>query len=205
MIEPADAVYRGTDSLQQLLAETLGIFVLRNVEGGGKVSSFFYNIFAKLWNDGIRSALSNATITYPHYELWATGISLGGSLVTIAVHVAVAEKMFKPQKINQELGIKNLLKYMIEQLSFFPYSYRVTHAQDIVPHLPPKNFLGYYQHRYEVWYNNAMKEKDPYSICYSGEDYRCSNSRWLNYGTEDHFTYFNTFVFKFIDDGCEYT
>lgn len=51
--------------------------------------------------------------------------------------------------------------YLLSHIDFqTPYSYRVVHQNDLVPHLPPKTFDnwfdGAYHHRYEVWYDNSM-------------------------------------------------
>ena len=59
--------------------------------------------------------------------------------------------------------------------SLVPNSLRVTHKRDIVPHVPPENFEGYYHHKVEVWYDNDMSSAS-YKVCSGDEDNTCSGS-----------------------------
>lgn len=40
--------------------------------------------------------------------------------------------------------------FFLDSLFQIPYSFRVTHAADIVPHIPPQNFHGFNHHGVEV-------------------------------------------------------
>ena len=50
--------------------------------------------------------------------------------------------------------------------------YRITHHNDIVPHLPEEVF-GYRHTNSEVWFSD---DSDNYILCANGEDPNCSNS-----------------------------
>ena len=74
---------------------------------------------------------------------------------------------------------------------YVPNAYRVTHAADIVPHLPPEVFLAWrYEHSsQEIWYN---EECTSYTACKANDDPDCSNSTpILKRNVPDHLSYFN--------------
>ena len=64
--------------------------------------------------------------------------------------------------------------------------FRITHDQDIVPHLP-EEVLGYQHTNTEIWYNNDID----YTVCYDNEDSSCSNSCAPIHcvSTKDHLRY----------------
>uniref|UniRef100_A0A7S4BAZ7 Fungal lipase-type domain-containing protein n=2 Tax=Chrysotila carterae TaxID=13221 RepID=A0A7S4BAZ7_CHRCT len=77
-------------------------------------------------------------------------------------------------------------------------AYRIVHARDIVPHLPPcVGLLGCSQGKAmphhtatEVFYPNAMRSGDNFTICDgSGEDSHCSNGV-AHISVSDHCSYF---------------
>jgi predicted lipase len=83
-----------------------------------------------------------------------TGHSLGGAMASIAAGTIVSTGLFsslktklitfgQPRTGNHEYSaaIDRLLGVNV---------YRITHADDIVPHIPPKDLDGFYHHSYEV-------------------------------------------------------
>lgn len=70
-------------------------------------------------------------------------------------------------------------------------SYRVVHAADPVPQLPPQ-LLGYAHSPVEVWYNEASTS---YTLCEeaSGEDPQCSDSR-VDLDFADHTVYLGVHI-----------
>ena len=84
---------------------------------------------------------------------------------------------------------RNIVLELFKNYNFI--SYRITHYNDIVPHLPLES-LGYNHIPQEVWYN---KDNTKYKICndYYIEDDECSNSCYpLNCDSiSDHKYYLN--------------
>jgi len=85
------------------------------------------------------------------------------------------------------------------------YDYRVVHAHDLVPHIPPKIFDNWfdspYHTRYEVWYNNNMTPGQTYQLCTRADDETCSNTQ-SDFSITDHLHYFNTDVSGWGAAGC---
>uniref|UniRef100_A0A0N5AK44 Lipase_3 domain-containing protein n=1 Tax=Syphacia muris TaxID=451379 RepID=A0A0N5AK44_9BILA len=90
--------------------------------------------------------------------LQVTGISLGGTLATLASHVVVVKRIFKRDKIKLitygeprvfDREFSKIHDYMV------PYSYRVVYGRDLIPHLAPL-FLGFYHRRYEVYHSRFI-------------------------------------------------
>jgi len=73
-------------------------------------------------------------------------------------------------------------------------AYRITHANDIVVHIPPEWELGWkYTHAgQEIWYNEAFTN---YTVCEVREDPTCADSVWFyDWSVDDHLNYFNQHV-----------
>jgi hypothetical protein len=102
-----------------------------------------------------------------------------------------------------------------------PYSFRVVHAADIVPHVPKckqdKNngtclsdpsLKAYYHHGTEVWYPGDMGVGAKYMVCNGqpiDEDITCSDSlhdESSGYSTSDHGRYFDQDVWDWGVAGC---
>uniref|UniRef100_A0A0N5AVP2 Lipase_3 domain-containing protein n=1 Tax=Syphacia muris TaxID=451379 RepID=A0A0N5AVP2_9BILA len=198
--------FRGTDSIEQFYDEGVMMMSLRDMKRGGKVNRYYYETFKYIWKEGLEKAVVESRKLYPNYEFWVTGISLGGAMATVAANVLVNEGISEAKNIKLvTFGEPRTGNQQFSEIhdKTFPYTYRITHAQDVVPHIPPKLLFGYYHHRYEVWYNNDMRPGKKYKICLSPEDCECSNSG-INYDIPDHMSYFNIFTFKFIDNDCNY-
>lgn len=105
--------------------------------GGGTVHLFYYNAFTILWNGGLRDALLSAKNAYPSYELWVTGLSLGAGLSSIAAPYISQMGFFN--RNSMKLVNFGQMRTMHADLAdryptLVPYTYRVTHRDDIVPH-----------------------------------------------------------------------
>jgi hypothetical protein len=86
------------------------------------------------------------------------------------------------------------------------YGYRIVHQLDPVPHIPLKMY-GWWQHRYEVWYNNNMTISDRanYMVCDRADDGNlCSNPTFslIHMKFFDHTHYFNQDVALWGHQGC---
>ncbi|PIO70398.1 hypothetical protein TELCIR_07748 [Teladorsagia circumcincta] len=85
------------------------------------------------------------------------------------------------------------------------YSFRVTHWRDLVPHLPPENFLDYYHHASEAFYPLNMTIGANYTVCYANESDECSDGLLDPTSTQDHLYYFNVHVSTYGINGCNTT
>ncbi|PIO61477.1 triacylglycerol lipase [Teladorsagia circumcincta] len=85
------------------------------------------------------------------------------------------------------------------------YSFRVTHWRDMVPHLPPKFFMGYYHHESEVFYHLNMAAGARYTVCHGDESEECSDGLFFALSVEDHLHYFDVDVNDYGLNGCNTT
>ncbi|KIH53155.1 hypothetical protein ANCDUO_16726, partial [Ancylostoma duodenale] len=99
-----------------------------------------------------------------------------------------------------------------------PYSFRVTHDHDVIPHSPPEGLAQYHHHKSEVYffhlktksirhslqvkvyYNNDMTTAD-YVECDEEESRGCSD-RNIDTSFNDHHRYFNVYISRWGNAGC---
>lgn len=120
--------------------------------GGGTVAKFWYNGFLILWNGGLRDAFFTAKNKYPTYELWVTGGSMGGCLASnAAAYISQMGFMDKSQIKMVSFGQTRVGDAVFAERypNLVPYAYRVTHRNDIAPHLVPYE-AGYRHFKNEV-------------------------------------------------------
>ncbi|KAH7713198.1 class 3 lipase protein [Aphelenchoides avenae] len=140
--------FRGTAGFVQLIIETgqTALTAKKASPAGGTVSSYFLDVFNKLWNGGLSAALADAKAKYPGYELWVAGHSLGGALASIGAGVNAKQGIFPSSSIKlytlgQPRTGDSTYANAINQL--VPESHRVVNSPDLVPHVPPYGLLGY--------------------------------------------------------------
>ncbi|KHJ91522.1 triacylglycerol lipase [Oesophagostomum dentatum] len=100
--------------------------------------------------------LMNLTASYPDYEIWATGHSLGGSLASLAASIVLGSGLATPQQtklITFGQPRTGNDEFSEQQDSESDFIFRVTHWRDVVPHIPN---LGYHHHRNEAFYEREM-------------------------------------------------
>lgn len=170
---------------------------------GGSVSNYFYEAFTSVWMAGMGGDVVALRRKYPDYKLWIVGHSLGGAMASLAASYIEKMKIADGNRIKlvtfgqPRTGDRAFAKAVGEQI---PYSFRVTHAHDVVPQFPPKGFRNYYHHRSEVFYNNNMTTPD-YVECEEEEDGMCGNGlKRLSF--DDHHRYFNVFISRWGAVGC---
>jgi hypothetical protein len=74
--------------------------------------------------------------------------------------------------------------------SLFPNAIRITHYDDVVPHLPYET-LGFRHHGTEVYYDKPMES---YVVCDgSGEDGKCADQWAMATGVSGHTTIFGVY------------
>ena len=71
-----------------------------------------------------------------------------------------------------------------------PKTYRIVHARDVVPQLPPIAYEGFTHFANEVWYPHNMGANDKRVVCDSGESLKCSDGAIANLNVQDHLVYF---------------
>ncbi|KAK6011104.1 triacylglycerol lipase, partial [Ostertagia ostertagi] len=120
---------------------------------GGYVSKYFYDGFMDLWNAGMRDDFIALRAKYPRYNVWVTGHSLGAALASLAASFIIANDRVPSGRVKlvtfgqPRVGDHRYAWVHDEQMA---YSFRVTHWRDVVPHIPPENFLDYYHHASEA-------------------------------------------------------
>ncbi|KAJ1364084.1 hypothetical protein KIN20_024091 [Parelaphostrongylus tenuis] len=120
-----------------------------------------------VWLGGIEDAFLRASEKFKDYELWIVGHSLGGAIASLAASYIEKMKVFDGDRIKlvtfgqPRTGDVDFAKAHGKQI---PYSFRVTHSRDIVPHLPPKAVEHYYHHKSEILYNNRYDDGQLYRM-----------------------------------------
>ncbi|RCN40802.1 triacylglycerol lipase [Ancylostoma caninum] len=86
--------FRGTVRFMQLVEETNWSAFHRKTKwvAGGYVSTYFYNAFMAVWNGGLNESFEALVATYPNYNIWVTGHSLGASMASLAASYVIARK-----------------------------------------------------------------------------------------------------------------
>uniref|UniRef100_A0A1I7YAZ7 Lipase_3 domain-containing protein n=1 Tax=Steinernema glaseri TaxID=37863 RepID=A0A1I7YAZ7_9BILA len=227
---------RGTEGFTQLWDEAksgLGDSVAMSDYGFSSKSDVRgVSYFLKAANDIYKTlAVEENLGNKPGYKVYVTGHSLGGALAALISKKIVFEgKRAKDQVFLVTFGEPRVgnYKFSVEFKQQVPYSFRVVHGQDPIPHVPTcgdgidmftsncNTAEGWYHHATEVWYYNltTAMNRGYYRTCDSnnGEDPTCSNSVpalkrfWkdfiLNEGKDMHLHYFNHFISEYGMAGC---
>uniref|UniRef100_A0A1I7UFB8 Lipase_3 domain-containing protein n=1 Tax=Caenorhabditis tropicalis TaxID=1561998 RepID=A0A1I7UFB8_9PELO len=149
--------FRGTQGATQLTEEILDFFTGKKpfFNDAGHIFTYFYDAFFFLWNGGLQQDIRNLKYKYPDYELWVTGHSLGGAIASIAASYVVHTGLYSGDNVKLvTMGQPRTgdYDYAVWHDKMFPYSFRIVHHKDIVPHIPPqygKDEL--FHHRTEIW------------------------------------------------------
>ncbi|ETN86882.1 triacylglycerol lipase [Necator americanus] len=157
--------------------------------------------------NGIKDDLTTLQSQNPTYELWITGHSLGGAMASLAASYISYNKIFAANKIKlvtfgqPRTGDKAFAASVEKDV---PYTFRITHAHDMVPHLPSENVQGYYHHKTEAFYNKGMGTGAHYYVCYDmGESTFCSDGNLLDTSIKDHLHYFEQDLSEYGIKGCK--
>ncbi|VDK18506.1 unnamed protein product [Anisakis simplex] len=209
------AFCRGTHGFLQTIDECITTIFESKIElpGAGEVNKYFFEAFKSVWDGGISEDFLSLKKQHPSYELWVTGYSLGGSMASIASTYIVSSGLFKASKVKlitfgEPRTGDHEFATVHGQLLY--YTYRVVHQNDLVPHVPIKNYRGYYHHLYEVtlltssiadiiqvWYNNSMEIGDEFVVCSTAETESCSDSVKRKVSLKHHLMYFGERVTEF--------
>uniref|UniRef100_A0A914C7Z1 Fungal lipase-like domain-containing protein n=2 Tax=Acrobeloides nanus TaxID=290746 RepID=A0A914C7Z1_9BILA len=200
--------FGGTANFIQLVTESQESIFGNKTQfiAGGNVSEYFFNAWKGLWNSGMQDDLLTARNGNPGYQLWVTGHSLGGSMASLAAAYVIKLGLFTSSQVTlytfgqPRTGDTNYAAAHDQLLG--SASWRVTHHQDPVPHLPTEDYEGYFHHKSEIWYNNNMTVGSSYAECDADEGSSCSDSNLLDLSISDHLHYFNKEVHQFGECGC---
>ncbi|KAK9076134.1 hypothetical protein SSX86_004467 [Deinandra increscens subsp. villosa] len=165
----------------------------------GKVHHGFFSAYNNtILRSGILDGVSRAKEAYGNLKIMVTGHSMGGAMAAFCgldLALIYGTKNVQVTTFGQpRIGNAAFTSYYSK---FVPNTFRVTHAHDIVPHLPP-----YYQRFPQKTYHHFPREVWLYNIGFafliypvekicdgSGEDPECSRSVPGN-SISDHLTYF---------------
>mmetsp|Transcript_14647 Transcript_14647/g.23869 ORF Transcript_14647/g.23869 Transcript_14647/m.23869 type:complete len:348 (+) Transcript_14647:483-1526(+) len=125
----------------------------------------------------------------PAPKIVVTGHSLGGAIATVCAFTLMHVHGYEIERVvtfgEPRDGDTNFASIYDTTI---PNHWRVTHAKDIVPHVPIP-WQGFYHVATEVWYPSQDYVPEQYTICDgSGEDPTCSDSV-LDTSVDDHLTY----------------
>jgi len=138
----------------------------------------------------VLSEIMNLTSQFPDYDLILTGHSLGGAQATLLA-MDLAYNHGKKDAYLITFGCPRVGNADFATAFNNVYggrSWRVTHGNDLVPHVPLENMLINHYHHVgtEVWYQHSgnIRISDP-----SGEDPNGSDGNWFDTSLPDHLTY----------------
>jgi hypothetical protein len=165
------------------------------------VETGFYKVFEAMMPQ-VEKAVASAATRYNIDTILYTGHSLGGAVATLmAYYMSTNDNndhtieliTFGSPRVGNAEFVEDFAS------SNIGVSYRITHAYDMVPHVP-QMFLHYNHIPHEVWYN---EDNSAYRECDDmyEEDPECSNSCAPIHCTSasDHLNYLNVTMGS---DGC---
>lgn len=187
--------FRGSENIKNWINNVKFIMVYPyNLDLKIGIEMGFHNLLNYIKED-IYKNLEELVLETKNNEIMITGHSLGGALGTLfALDILLNNNSqyiidYLVTFGSPRVGNKYLYNYF--KNSSILNSYRVTHANDIVPHLPLK-ILDYHHIKNEIWFN---EDNSNYIYCDgSGEDKKCSNScgSISCISINDHLNYLNT-------------
>ncbi|EFY86226.1 feruloyl esterase A precursor, putative [Metarhizium acridum CQMa 102] len=145
--------------------------------------------------DEVERGLESALRSYPGYSVTIVGHSLGGALAELAFGSLKPKPLSVSQVITYgapRVGNTGFADY-IDKLagasnSDAGISYRVTHYDDTVPHLPPF-FFGFTHPRTEYWQSADKPAEASTYRCYGHESLDCIFGRVPSSKSDAHGTY----------------
>tara|TARA_Y100001970_G_scaffold203607_1_gene247832 strand:+ start:3273 stop:4082 length:810 start_codon:yes stop_codon:yes gene_type:complete len=184
--------YRGSSNIENWIDNIRIKKISPYNDSNIKVAKGFYNEHNVIKSDLIDN-LSILTDKYKTKNIFLTGHSSGAALATLMGFDILS--MYTNYNLlylitfgSPRIGNKDF-SYFFNDYNIT--SYRVTHNNDMVPHLPEEMF-GYLHISNEIWYN---EENSEYKICNDkyNEDSTCSNSCSPLHctSTSDHLNYLN--------------
>ncbi|KAJ4805250.1 Alpha/beta-Hydrolases superfamily protein [Rhynchospora pubera] len=209
--------FRGTQeqSIKNWIEDLFSIQLDLDYPGmpGARVHHGFYSAYHRTsLRPAILSAVQNIKSTYWNISIIVTGHSMGGALATFcALDLVVnsGEKDVQLMTFGQP-RVGNAV-FATDFNEYIPKAIRLTHQNDIVPHMPPYYSyfptITYHHFSREVWLREEGVGKDKQlieQICDdSGEDPTCSRSVYGN-SLSDHFDYYGVELYADADSPCKF-
>ncbi|KAF8356075.1 hypothetical protein PRIPAC_97698 [Pristionchus pacificus] len=214
--------FRGSNNPAQMAVEIQETAFQPKVDfvEGGQVSKYFNDAFRSVWDGGLEEEVSYLIMTYPDYDLWITGHSLGGALASLATAEIISMDLFDKSRIFlYTFGQPRIGDQMYADVhdKLVKESYRVVHGRDLIVHAPAPVYK-YVHHKNEVIIktdeNNhffrdihvcstTTKEDDSYQVCTRQEDQNCSDEYTFGLTLADHTNYYGKNVSDFGQSGCK--
>lgn len=202
-------VFRGTNSLYQLIDEGISFFLSEKVKfgsGDGLVDQYYLTAFQKLWEAGVEHDVDKILNIFPNVKLLCLGHSLGGGLASIAAAKISGMYQMKDNIYLTTFGMPRIgdLAYAETHDKLVPNSIRIIHANDPVPAIPPRSLpdfftKGSFHHRLEIWYPHGMTKGSKYEIRPVADP---NTSGPFSLRVEDHLKYFDTELDEWYKSGC---
>lgn len=184
--------FRGTNNLENWLANDLDaplVEMYPHALPGLLVHRGFLRGY-RFMELEIKTAIQRILATHPVEHIVCTGHSLGAALATLAA-LDLPLQFSRPAALvtygSPRVGNSVFARILGDSLLL---SWRVTHRDDIVPHLPFQ-WMGYAHTSQEFWFWNRS-EPLLYRVCSpsDGEDPSCADSvSALHWVPSDHMTY----------------
>jgi len=180
--------FRGSASIRNWIQD-LTIHKERTAFGGGSgtVATGFYNVYTALQLAVLGQLRSLAQSLSSSYNIYVTGHSLGAAVAALCITDLVVNQGYSGVQAitfgEPRVGDSTFADFMNEQVGQIT---RITHADDIVVHLPLMDF-GFFHETTEIWNIDSS-----FTVCSSsnGEDPSCSDSvDPLDLNVGDHLSY----------------
>jgi len=160
----------------------------------------FWNAWVEL-EEKVVAALGNLALHHQTTAVIVTGHSMGGAMAGDAAISLKLKHGYDTTVVNFEAPRCGNQKFMSALRQEVPNFWRITHANDIVPHSPPEAF-GFYHAATEVFFPSSTYTDLTHTICDgSGEDPTCSD-RCSPIGCHSTGDHLNLMGFTLGSDQC---
>ena len=117
------------------------------------MNPYFSWAYVNIWESGMKEDLIALRKSYPSYEVWVTGHSLGGAVASVAACM-ISHKNYTPaEKIKLitygQPRVGNN-EYVAVMSKLVPNAFRIVHGHDIVTRIPPE-WWRYVHYGTEIW------------------------------------------------------
>lgn len=168
---------------------------------GAAVHRGFWNAWGELEQDVV-AALGNLASSHETTTVIVTGHSMGAAMAGNAAISLKLKHGYNTSVVNFEAPRGGNQKFMSALRQEVPNYWRITHANDIVPHAPPEAF-GFYHAATEVFFPSSTYTDLTHTICDgSGEDPTCSNKCSGRLGCTSEADHLNLMGFTVGSDQC---
>ncbi len=191
--------FRGSESLTNWIENFDFKFLSLTCQNGQpcRVSDGFYRVAMGSVLPQVLTYLHTALPAHPGSTISISGHSLGAAVAECLAYVLRQQSFPVAELTSFGKPRSGDASWAASVREVLPFQYRVTHAKDPVPHLPPEAVLDYVHPTTEVWYPTDT-DNAAHKVCSSatGEDPSCSDSVFPDV-VNDHHHYLGVYI-----DGC---